>query len=298
MKKLGLMLTMFALAAVFCSCDKDELGVYSPKMRISQVYNEVDAHTLREQWTWNGELLSKIDYYRKNGNVEYTDTYFYDENRLSRIERDNKHTDFIYDGKILTAMNTYSGDNLTESYTLEYTKHKLTKISIKKYGKSLEDNYLLNMFLPDGGQSLAECKALRGNKAESYNFSTAEVELQWDGDNVEYMRMTLQRPDSVQNLVFSYLYDDGINVRSPLFTLQIDHQLLNDQPQTLLFSKNNVISVYVTERYDIFSHSESFTYSYDYYKKYPMKVYSTFMGLDHTTGSYKPDSLLLYSYRY
>ena len=50
---------------VFASCTKD--GVYKPKKKISKIYqtvltDPVPEKVLIESWTWDGKLLSKIDY--------------------------------------------------------------------------------------------------------------------------------------------------------------------------------------------------------------------------------------------
>ena len=296
MNKLALICVAVTISIVVSSCDKNELGTYTPKMKITQVYNEVDGHMLREQWTWDGDLLSKIDYYKKNGNVDYTHTYHYDGNRLVRIDMDNMHTDFVYDGKRLSGINAYSGDRLLESYVLSYTGKKLTHISMVRHDKKPAERSLMSLFMPDAGQSFVAYNGSRNDKAESYNFSAAEVDLLWEGNNVEYMRMTLNRPDSVQHLDVSYLYDENVNVRNPLFTLQIDHQLVNNQPQTLLFSQNNATSVFVTDKYDVYSRTTSYNYSYDYYKKYPTKVY--LITLNHETGENAENHILSYQYMY
>ena len=106
--------------------------------------------------------------------------------------------------------------------------------------------------------------------------------------------MKLDRPDSVQNLTFSYVYDDNINPKKNFFFLLLDHTLLNDEPQTFFCSTNNAVGIYVTDSYDIFSESTSFTYAYDYYKKYPTKVYNTWFDDESLTEKKE----LIYTYEY
>ena len=117
MKKLCFIVVGIALLTAFYACQKELLGEYNPKMRIEKIYNETDSHYLLEQWVWNESTLSKIDRFRSSGNILYTDNYVYDEqNRLARIERDNQYTEFLYEGKLLTTINTYSNKKLVETY--------------------------------------------------------------------------------------------------------------------------------------------------------------------------------------
>lgn len=290
MKKLCVVLTISVLLAGFCACEKDNLGVYNPKLKISKIYSEEEGHYLQEQWIWSGDQLSKIDFYRKTGDVKNTHRYFYSDNRLVRIENgDDEYSEFEYDGKLLTTIKTYSGEKLVETYELTYDNKKLSHISIQKPSKNFSGSNFLPYFLPDGGRVLGD-----GGKAESYNFSSAEVDFHWDGDNVINMKMKLARPDSIQKLTVSYVYDDNINPMNRFLAIYLDHQLQNDRPQYNLCSQNNALSVSVTDEYDVFSRTKSYTYSYDYYKKYPTKVYSTSPSTNH----FGDDSTLIYTYIY
>ena len=295
MKKSGLFIMMMAMIFAFNSCEKQNLGIFNPKKKISKVYNEADAHYLKEQWTWSGDQLQQVEYFKKNGNVDYTCRYQYENGLLSRIETEDQHSDFIYDGKTLATIETYNGDQLMETYTLSFEKKKLSHISIRKSAKSTENNLdFLQLFLPGCDNPLNEYFASSGVKRENYDYSVAEIDFVWEKDNVKYMKMKLDRPDSVQNLTFSYVYDDNINPKKNFFFLLLDHALLNDEPQTFFCSANNAVGVYVTDSYDIFSESVSFTYAYDYYKKYPTKVYSKWFDDESLTEKKE----LIYSYEY
>ncbi len=294
MKKLCAIVVGFVLLSAFYACQKDQLGVYNPKMKLEKVYNEEDEHYLLEQWTWNDNLLAKIDFYRQNGNIQRSHEYIYnDENRLLSIEMDDQHTDFLYEGKLLKTINTYSGDNLVETYDLTFTKDKLSHLSLKKTAKAYGNGGLLSCFLPGNGE-FSEICAERGSKAETYNFSNVEADFIWDGDNVSYVKMTVARPDSTQRLTFSYVYDQYFNPKNGFLTLYPDHALLNDQPEYMFCSKNNVKGVMVTDQYDVFSDTESFTYSYEYNNKFPTKVYSTYLNKE----TMLEDSTLIYTYVY
>ena len=292
MKKLAVVLIGFALMSAFYACQKDPLGVFNPKMKINKIYSEEGVHYLLEEWTWNESTLSKIDFYRANGNLDDTHRYLYDEkNRLTRIEADNEYSEFLYDGKMLTTINTYLHDVLMETYKLTYNKNKLAHISITKPSKGMDNVGMLPFFVPGNADLIDSIFPKKDSKIETYNYSSAEIDFQWDEDNVQYMRMKIARPDSIQKLTFSYVYDNNLNPKNGFLTMLTDHALINDRPQYLLCSKNNVLNVLVTNEYDVFSTTKSYTYSYDYYNKYPMKVYST--KIDNYT--WEEDSTLIYT---
>ena len=294
MKKIIMALVGVLLLSGFCACQKEQLGVYNPKMKINKIYSEEDGRYLLEEWTWTGNTLSKIDFFRPSGNLQSSQQYVYDGNRLSRIESDGQYTEFLYDGDLLTKINTYSGGNLTETYALTFEKNKLSHISYQKPSKGLDGCTLLPMFLPGNDEWIRVTTAGRSEKAEAYNFRNAEIDYVWEGDNVKYMKMQITRPDSIQQLTFTYVYDHNLNPKNGLFSLSPVRTLLNDHPRYLFCSQNNATSVMVTDSYDIFSKTTSFTYSYEYYNKYPTKVYSTSLNIE-TFGS---DSTLIYTYEY
>ena len=105
MKKLVLSIMTMAMIVAFVSCEKENLGAFNPKMKIYKVYNETDGHYLQEKWLWNDKQLHKVEYYKKNGDLDQTYLYQYENGLLSSIKTDNQHTDFEYDGKTIMATN-------------------------------------------------------------------------------------------------------------------------------------------------------------------------------------------------
>lgn len=295
MKKIGILLVYVALILSFWGCEKDNLGYYNPKLKIQQIYEETNGHYLKERWIWNGDLLTRIDFYRKNGDIQYSHTYSYDKDRLARIDADGQYTEFLYDKNTLTTINTYVGNQLAETYKLSYNGKKLSQMQIAKEGKgmSMPAFNMLSHLMPDYYPMM--CSQLSSNsKGENYNFSAATVDFVWEGDNIQYMKMKVNRPDSVQKITFTYMYDDQINPQNHFFPLLLDHSLLNDNPRTLFCSKNNATSVHVTKEQGFHSQTEAFTYAYDYYKKYPTKVYKTYF--DRITMEEKKELLFTYQY--
>lgn len=294
MKKILVPLVGVLLLSGFYACQKDQLGVYNPEKKIHQVYSEEDGRYLREEWNWAGNTLSKIDFFRPSGSLQNTHQYIYDGDRLSRIEAEDQYTEFLYDGDLLKTINTYTNDKLTETYDLSFEKNKLSHISYKKPAKGSEECGFFPMFMPVNDEWTRLLTSDRGAKMETYNFRDAEIDYVWEGDNIKYMKMRITRPDSIQQLTFTYVYDDNLNPKDGLLSLYPVRTLLNDRPQYLFCSKNNVTSVMVTDVYDVFSKTTSFTYSYECHNKYPSKVYST----SWNAASNKMDSTLLYTYVY
>ena len=297
MKKLGLLWLAVAMMTLFVSCDKDDLGVFNPKLKIARVYSEVDMHYLQEQWSWSTDYLEKIDYYKKNGNVDYTQTYHYDKNRLTSIEMDKMHTNFVYDGKTLTNIYTYYGDQLMESYALSYDKKKLSHLSVQK---SLDKSFarpasdFLACLFPMEDPAPAACLYSNDDSKGTYDYSAAEIDFIWEADNIKYMKMTINRPEGTQKLTYTYLYDNNINPKKNFFTLYVDNGMLDQYPQSPFCSSNNVTSVYVTDETDFQTRTHSYSYSYNYYKKYPTKMHL----LKYNDMSQTTDSLLLYTFQY
>lgn len=208
---------------------------------------------------------------------------------------DDQYSEFLYDGDMLTTINTYDGEQLVETYRLSYDKKRLSHISVENNLQAKRSPMWspMNLFMPVQGVEYATNVFVRDSKREKYDFSNAEVDFLWDGDNIKYMKMQLQRPDSIQKLVFSYVYDQSLSPMNRFFILNVDRLMLNDKPSYAFCSKNNPSSIFVTEEYDVYSRSKAYYYSYDCYKKYPTKVYEPFLNDQN-----KWDSLLVSSYQY
>lgn len=295
MKKIGILFVILIVVLSFYGCDKDNLGCYNPKLKIQQIFEESNGHYLKERWTWNGDLLTRIDFYKKNGDINYTHTYSYDKNRLARIDADDQYTEFLYDKNVLTTINTYVKEQLVESYVLSYDGQKLSQIQIEKEGKASSKSAfdMLSHLMPDYYPMM--CNQLASQpKGENYNFSAATVDFVWEGNNIKYMKMKVNRPDTIQKITFTYMYDNQINPQNHFFPLLLDHALLNDNPKTLFCSENNATSVHVTYEKGLHSQTDAYTYAYDYYKKFPTKVYRTF----YNGVTMEEDKELLYTYQY
>lgn len=286
MRKLSVLFVVVAFVSVFCSCNKERLGDFRPELKIARIYDEAQGHYLREQWLWNGNQLSRIDFYKQSGDVDYSQEYIYDGRRLQRIETDDIHSDFVYKGKILTGIETYYGDQLQDTYAFTYKKNRLDHLSITKNSKSTTGSTLLDLFVPGFDCHAAESASPKGDE---YDYSSAEVDFNWVDDDIRSVKMTMRYPDKELQRVYSYVYDDGVNPKMNFFSLLADHQLMNNNPENLFCSKHNVKGMYVTvsENGQVVN-SKSLFFTYEYYRKFPMKMYRS--------DGY--DTLLLVSYLY
>lgn len=289
MRKLSVVFIVVAFVSVFCSCQKERFGEYRPDMKIVRVYDESQGHYLREKWLWDDDQLSRIDFCKRNGDLDYSQKYLYDGRRLQRIETENLYSEFLYDGKNLTGIKTYSGDQLEETYAFTFKKNKLDHLSISKNSKSTSGNTLLSYFVPGFDNPAAVGAPFSCSKGDDYNYTSAEVDFNWVDDDIRSVKMTITYPEKVHKKVYNYIYDDGINPKLNFFSMLVDHQLINNIPENLFCSRHNVKGMYVTDSEngeDL--GTQSLFYSYEYYNKLPTKMY-------YNRGY---DSLLIVSYLY
>ena len=295
MKKLCFVIVGIVLLSAFYACQKDQLGVYKPKMKISEIYSESDGHYLQERWFWDDNNLFRINYYKKNGDLKNSHNYIYDNHRVVRIESDDLYSEFFYDGNNLSEIKTYSGGELLDTYVFSYEKNKLSHLSINQQSKSAAVGDLLGLFIPGYEQLNSEIVPLEKAKGNSYNYSSAEIDFAWKENDIQHMKTVLSYQGAVKHYVFTYVYDENVNPRYNFLSMSVGQQLVAENPLNLFFCKHNVIGVYVTDE-DLPPqlNTQSLTYSYDYYKQCPTKMYRTYID----NIDYSVDSVLIYSFRY
>ena len=148
MKKLSLLLALFALALSFTSCDKE--GVYNPNKKISKSYLDTsEGKQLTSTWNWDGKLLRTIDYHDLiSGEIAYTNIFSYNDkdqivsiSDITNNEIEIKKTN----GKIISVSQETFSKLLDEKCTLSANNVLYIKPSIK-FGiipKFLEKTYNL-----------------------------------------------------------------------------------------------------------------------------------------------------------
>lgn len=254
MKKTFAIMTAVVVAAVFLtSCEKE--GQYAPKQKISEIkhirYHELPSGTTisnneREVWTWNGKVLSYIDYYdAKEDRVAHTLFRYDDKNRITEINYGSTTAKFDYDDNVIDEIKVLDENGATiAKFDLEHKGNTVTSIDVTlNDGKSLTALPFnpLNFFMPeDAANKVMECSRAKG---------TTHVTLTWTGKNVTAMELS-----GAYNISYKWTYDGKNNPYKGLFDM-------NALDMGVIFSANNVVRQVLTEGGSTFT--TDYTYTYD-----------------------------------
>lgn len=254
------MIAVFVTALAFTSCEKE--GQYVPKQKISEIkhvrYHELpDGTTIsnneHEVWTWNGKVLSYIDYYNAKEERTGTTLFRYDkDNRIVEINYGSTTAKFDYDDNVIDEIEVVNENGSTVGkFDLEHKGKTVISIDVtlndSKSMASLPFNPL-SFFMPEN----AADKVLESSCAKG----TTHVVLTWTGKNVTAMELS-----GSYNISYKWTYDDKNNPYKGLF----DMEGLN---MDVIFSANNVVRQVLTEGGS--TYTTEYTYTYDG-KKCPVK---------------------------
>jgi hypothetical protein len=290
---------LLALCVSFNSCGKVEDGVYNPKQKISKIYedftyDEITNKELIQEWTWEKNQLSKIDYCSSNPDDEtqiiYSDRFFYNGNKLVKIEQnDGSNTQLFYDGSKLKNIEVYDrNQSKWLSMIFTYTNNKISKIIIEeeKYKNNAFGAMFLPFFFPNKFISkIAKCFEENGKKSDM--LITYNVNYNYTGDNIKEMVVDIFEGESHLVLTANYLSHD--NKQNPFykkFTVPDDFVLsfVYVLGNNFVSSKNNPLEVVYQFGYAGGSYTENDTYKYTY--SYDNKDFPTEILL---TGYYGDD---------
>lgn len=274
-KTFALMIAVFAFAMIFNSCEKE--GQYMPKKKISEiVYTKyykfstgtIVSRTEREVWTWNGKLLSYIDYYKAD-DTRTTSLFRYDnENRIEEINYGDATAKFDYDNGLIDEITIYNQNgSLLGKYEFEHKGNTLTAIDVTTNGsKSMEMLPFnpLRIFLPEGlVNKVMEGAATKGS---------TRVLLTWSGKNITSAEVT-----GGNKVTYKWSYDEYSNPLKGLFDMATTDSYV-------IFSKNNVVREEITTNNA--TTTTDFKYTYD--NKYPVKktweTVEHVMDIDYTVN--------------
>ena len=224
-------LLVVALTLVFASCTKD--GVYKPKKKISKIYETVATDpnpekVLKETWTWDGKLLSKVDY----GDNDIV-TFTYNKNQLTTINSDFGRTELNYDskGKFIDNMKYYYDNELYMTTTFQHEKNLISSYTIEyeginadkaKIARLVENSF--RFIAPEVAREeaisylkMAE-NGLKGTVARTVTFT-------YDGKNV------IEKIDKYGNntVKYTYTYTD---YKNPFYGLLSDMEISKNAPAT------------------------------------------------------------------
>lgn len=292
MKKVLALSLCALLCAALISCEKEKPGVYNPKKKIQKVYKDLNGEKVLDQvWSWDGKLLSKIDYYYE-GAVWYTDEYFYDsKNRISRLIEEDDHLDFIYENDRIKNINYYWIDELMESFTMYYDNNKLSKI--EWVGIEVQEGDHVKKLNPLAGLIPQGCEVFekavsKMRSQQKWGDAKLIMELTWEGKNVSHIVAYIEGdPEDITET--SFTYDNKVNPLRGWHTLWMDYVIgVWDDELYTYSSYGNVLTAdyvckYEGEMYDRFVTN----YIYEYDEKYPVKVTATNDGEPYFTRYYE-----------
>lgn len=248
-------------------------------MKIYKIFGyDGEQQFLKEEWKWDGKFLTQIDFYKRNGDLNYSHHYVYDKNRVVRVEAGDQFTEFVYEKNTLKYLNTYAGEQLIECCTLNYTKGKLTQVEVNtavgaKSSLTFDPlRYLLPMDVP-----MLEEKFQTGSGSKASSIFT--IDLVWDqaGKNIQFLKYNRTAPDQ-DKFELAFIYDDKKNPfhffmsSDPVGDIGESFVTLDAWPMSFV-NENNVLASYlgIDSKGDI----QLGTLAYDYSNDYPTVVYKT-----------------------
>ena len=305
MKKLVYGVLAIAAIGMFAACQKE--GTFNPKEKIANVYEEYTStsswyngeeweeenysqpKTLSEKWTWDGKLLSKIEY--PETYEEFTETYVvnftYDGKQLVEANSKEERMVVTYDGKKLDKIDMYWGiqpNSITEpsvTYTFTYDGKKISKINVSmsdedwkgndsRLQKSRMAQILTQSLLPsarDAEKMLVATPKMAAKKGAKGS-QTGELSLTWDGGNISKIVASY---DGVQVASVEYTYDNKKNPYQGFVFGLVGETVPNDEIGFGFANENNITKMVMSE---LGEEPEVEEYSYTYDGKWPVSVTS------------------------
>jgi len=257
-------LLCIAICLLVLGCEKE--GVYNPDKKIKKIY-EGFIPKLSEEWTWDKNLLQKIDYF-SGDEVGYTENFKYDnKNRIIRIE-DYEYGDYYtisYNKDGYEKIEYYDEDILYMSAAFQYEKKKVSRIDLTYYDfydykSTKKDGFITKIIPKEILNSTIESK----NRSESKGTYSFVVNFKFDGNNVSEMIVVDDYSIIYEN------YDKNLNPFYSSFTGMVDFE---DGAGIRGLSKNNVGKV--TYKWGFGWPDETVEYGYAYDGKFPTSIITT-----------------------
>lgn len=298
MKKTFLFLAFVCIAMLFSSCNKE--GVFNPKKKISKIYTydtytvngttTTTDKTLSEVWTWNKNILEKIDHYGSNNEITGTTTYTYDKKRVVRIDESyqsmfsnySSRTEFIYDGKYLSEAKIYDGNELEATLKFTHQNGKISQIVFtgevvpEENGKSLRTRALQHILPPQICKTLQQIEKKKQTKNAGKGSETTTITLTWNKDNITKLACVDEFYGERQEYSMEAEYDNYNNPFYGLFDTEMSFGGGN-------LCKNNIVKQTWVFPYEG-DHSTD-TYQYTYEGRYPVSCTHTDPFYDDTHTS-------------
>lgn len=234
MKKINFsVVTLLAVAVmfVFASCTKD--GVYKPKKKISKIYETVTTNPnpekqLKETWTWNGKLLSKVDY--DDGDFV---TFTYNKSQMTTINSDFGRTELTYDskGKFIDNMKVYNGNDLYMTTTFQHEKNLISGYTVEYEGIDADKAKIAHLienafrFIAPEVAEAEVASYVKTAEGDLKGKVTRTVTFTYDGKNV------IEMTDKYGNntVKYTYTYTD---YKNPFYGLLAEMEISKNAPST------------------------------------------------------------------
>jgi hypothetical protein len=321
---------LLSLCISFYSCEKE--GVFNPTKKISKIYADFETFIavfdpeteeysyknvlypkqLTQDWVWDKNKLSKIDFWTyyfiwweeeiSEGRIWGTDNYFYEKNRLIRIEQDGEYfIKILYDGSQYKKMEFYNDHSeiwLTMDFI--YNKNKISHVKVEvnwNNWKKEAEIKLLSSFLPKEVVSKLMKKPEKKKSKKNIDLEEHNIYYTYTGDNIDKMIYEYIDDDGDRyQLTAQYLsYDSKQNPFYKKGGFEIEGEFMFGV--TVVSSKNNPLQVNyeIYEEYYGTPYTDYFTskYKYTYNKNYPIEVLSETIWDDGDIETRK----LYYEYR-
>lgn len=293
MKKCIVFCFCFAALALFSTCNKDQDGVYNPSKKIHKIYYlKEDVQELQEVWNWNGNLLSSIDYYL-DGVVYYTNSFYYDNDRLTTIQNETSYATFNYDGDKIDGIKIFWNgvEDPSTIYSFEYKGNKLStlKIILKENlisptKKNLVNplKYILPQFCNDIEKVVVKCMDETKGK---YQTETITLNLTWSGGNITQVETSVVEGSYTMQEKTKCTYDNKENPVKGFLGVYTGGVADNFH-----CNKNNVLTSNTLD--GIYTYTV--TNSYEYEGNYPVKKNSIVQSSSQYVDDYS--ETIIYEY--
>ena len=331
MKKFAFCAAALAILCLMSACSEKE-GVYSPKKKIAKVYqastyiyenyDEVSdswfydtnssPKTLAEDWTWDGNKLSKITFYEtgsvvSKGEVSDMFTFTYDGKQVTRIEGYDQYMTISYDGSKLKQVQIFDKEDNDLDGTLEFVHDgkKITKINVTINDEDLVKSpsamnlqkVLFRGILPTIDQAdrvvAAMDKVVKSNGTKAQR--TIPVELTWTGDNVTGISMNQMG----MTMSGTYVFD---NKNNPYQNFLFSIIGMMEDGSMIVFNKNNVTKAVMKTQMPFMgqtlTETEEYNYSYTYDGNWPITRTMKSVDTDHEDEPYSSETEVVTYFEY
>lgn len=241
-------------------------GVFNPKKKIDKTSTSLNEGTemTEKVFTWNNNLLKKIDYY-DNGEYSWTANYTYDnQNRVIAIIDDkfDEKTEFIYDGAKLSKIIHYEDNKVDCSTSVEYKGNKISKFIYTIPDPDKAMNARINPFdaftCSEISAIIIESIQHLVSKKQTKSQMVVHNQLTWKEHNV--VKMDLTSPEG--NISLSLKYDNKVNPLQGCYTLEFSEP---EDESIFNLCTNNITEATISMT--DFDFVQSYTYTYS--DKYP-----------------------------